>query len=267
VKMGIKNFVFPTSWENLPPLLTAVSWQQAWSRKWNVTLLAANNGNGKAKSGSGIWDRGEPLKSYFNFSSTTDKLLVASVGSSTGSHNTAAAAAVVQVGRRNSTKRSLLAPLCGFLHCKVFKAEAGLTDVFKLQRDNLTCVLNVSVASSGAAGGEYYALAAHTGLLWFGEFLNTQFCALVHCSGGPLCLLPDPLLEKVYSSQTVFTDVTLTTTIGQAEEAFFPLMTVNDGQVAAPDQLAVEQTGGGQVYIMKAAGNLISLVSWFLPWK
>lgn len=56
--LNATHFIFPTSWENVPQVLLSVAWQQAWSRVFGTTLLAANNGAGRAKSGSGIWTRG-----------------------------------------------------------------------------------------------------------------------------------------------------------------------------------------------------------------
>ena len=43
-----------TSWVNLPPLLTATQYQQAWSRTFGTVLLAANNGHDESTSGSGL---------------------------------------------------------------------------------------------------------------------------------------------------------------------------------------------------------------------
>ena len=59
-KYGVQNIVFPTAWMNALPLLSAVQFQQAWSRATCTNLLAANQhvpiGN---MYGSGIYSCGD----------------------------------------------------------------------------------------------------------------------------------------------------------------------------------------------------------------
>jgi predicted amidohydrolase len=77
----VTHFVFPTEWSNtFLPGLTAQAAQSQWSKWHGAVLLASNVGQNTNISGSGIWDKGQALASWFNpTKSPQDKLLVAIV--------------------------------------------------------------------------------------------------------------------------------------------------------------------------------------------
>ena len=262
---GARNIIFPTSWENLPPILNANSWQQAISRnfanKGPVVLLAANNGNGRAKSGSGIYQGGTVLESYFNYSSTNDYLMVANINGE--SLSLVADVAVVPSADNVSLekKSKFLKPICGFLHCQVFEARGS--GRIELHRGNVSCSLDYNVTGPG----DYYALAIHSGLLWFGEFIRSDFCAVVHCDSGPICLLPDPLLKRVYDTAgTVFRKIDLNVSFSDSTEAVFPLLSVNQGQLVQPKKLKIE-SDSLSYRVETENQSIVSIVAWGLPWK
>jgi len=64
--LGVRDFLFPTFWDNEPPFQTAAATQQGWSRAWGVNLVAANSGDSNASAGGGLFSSGEVVKALFN---------------------------------------------------------------------------------------------------------------------------------------------------------------------------------------------------------
>jgi len=81
-QMGIQDFVYSTWWVNTPPILNGVTMQDGWAKSKNVNLLAAGAGMGWYNSGSGIYQRGKVLDSFYNpgpSGKTVSSLLIANV--------------------------------------------------------------------------------------------------------------------------------------------------------------------------------------------
>ena len=77
---GVRHFLFSTWWYNSAPLFTATMFQQAFSRKFNSVLLAANTGSSYLNSGSGIYWKGNVLQSHYNSSTfNQDAYMVAEI--------------------------------------------------------------------------------------------------------------------------------------------------------------------------------------------
>ena len=57
---NIEFFIMSSAWMNTPPVLTAASFQQAWSRAYKSTLIVSNVGN-PLESGGGIYSNGAAL--------------------------------------------------------------------------------------------------------------------------------------------------------------------------------------------------------------
>ena len=68
VATGATDVVFSSWWVNTPPSVWSTEWYQAWSRHYGLTLLAAGAVMDPAFtfSGSGVFQRGAALTSFFN---------------------------------------------------------------------------------------------------------------------------------------------------------------------------------------------------------
>jgi len=76
----LKDFVYPTYWDNLYIPFNATFTQKFWSSLEKVNFLAANIGTDLTSSGSGIYTSGTPLAEWNNDSyQPINKLLVATV--------------------------------------------------------------------------------------------------------------------------------------------------------------------------------------------
>jgi len=64
--LGVRDFLFPTFWDNEPPMQTAAATQQGWSRAWGVNLIAANSGDSAASAGGGLFSGGEVVSALFD---------------------------------------------------------------------------------------------------------------------------------------------------------------------------------------------------------
>ena len=82
-KRGIRDIVFPTAWMDGFPILASVEYQQAWSRRTGVNLLAANQHHPIFNMvGSGIYSCGEAIKYVYDTITFNGHLLVAHVENS-----------------------------------------------------------------------------------------------------------------------------------------------------------------------------------------
>lgn len=64
--LGVRDFLFPTFWDNEPPMQTAAATQQGWSRARGVNLIAANSGDSPASAGGGLFSGGEVVSALFD---------------------------------------------------------------------------------------------------------------------------------------------------------------------------------------------------------
>ncbi len=81
---GVTDIVYSTWWVNFSPIINAIQVQQGFSHDKNINLIAANPGIGFVSSGTGIYNRGKALTSFYNpTKNPMTKLLVANVTTST----------------------------------------------------------------------------------------------------------------------------------------------------------------------------------------
>ena len=206
--------------------------------------------------------RGEPIAQFFNVSSTQDKLLVAKVGTD---HELPILRRRKLEPTRGEVKKDLINPACGFLHCQIITTTPGTSGSLKLERGNVTCSVDYKISQNSQT--EHFAFAIHSGLLWFGEFLKADFCGVLKCvSGSPLCLIPDPLLRKIYTTEAIFDFVNITASFKDEEEAVFPMLTLDNGQIGLTADMKVESDSGiwkTNVQNEKLTSNVV----FGLPWQ
>jgi len=275
VSRGVKHFVYPTSWLNVPPVITAVQFQQAFSRMYNVTILASNNGMGREKSGSGIFSSGSVVASFFNASLSKqldNKLLVGSVSltpppSAAPTHATPPAIPPPKDTIRDSHDDDLVA--CGVIgssvpDCTFFHAKEGFSAQLSASHKNVTCNATIVVGDAvrGSAmqggdvegdGGELHAVVAFDGTAWLVEKLDLQVCAVVRCVPGPVCLPPDPALAKVYLTNPIFQTLHLHSVFSSSVHVY-PVAASSGGQVLPVSDIHLQQDSQGAVDL-SIAGN------------
>eukprot|EP01127_Copromyxa_protea_P014977 TRINITY_DN4248_c0_g1_i2.p1 TRINITY_DN4248_c0_g1~~TRINITY_DN4248_c0_g1_i2.p1 ORF type:complete len:368 (+),score=70.41 TRINITY_DN4248_c0_g1_i2:34-1137(+) len=79
---GVTDFVFSSWWVNTPPVLTGTVMQQSWSKVTGSNLLASNSGYTWHSSGSGIFNSGSTLTSWYNSNANlqnVSKMLISEV--------------------------------------------------------------------------------------------------------------------------------------------------------------------------------------------
>ena len=81
VNSGVQHFLMPLSWSNEMFQMQPLPWIQAWSKRMNVTIAAANARTRGSSTGSGIFSSGAPLAVIYNLSGAADELATASVSS------------------------------------------------------------------------------------------------------------------------------------------------------------------------------------------
>jgi predicted amidohydrolase len=254
VGMGIRHFAFPTSWVNLPPLLSATQWQQAWSRHFGSAFIAANNGASRFSSGSGIYFNGTVDAAFFNATldgSADEKLLVADVPVHV---NTAAPKQMMPLGKsqnRGSSgriiggkpeppqkKKHIAAGLCGTVpgDCKFFTPTPGSKGKLTATDGNLTCSAVYSVSPSSRSDPAHFALVSTSSWVWVSQWVQVQICGVVRCVDDVVCVVLDPFLESVYTDGSVFDELAISGDFAP-EVALFPLGATDGGQVMPPESI------------------------------
>lgn len=199
LQLGIRHFTFPTAWTNVPPLVTATQYQQGWSRRFEATLLAANDALDYGNSGSGIYHQGEILTSFFDPSlagPADEKLLIAKVPISNNqkpsnypkiSSNNNTQNLVAPAPRKPNTPQDLnqlkqvltssifvnRSSICGIVPggCQFFYAKPGLKGNLTAIDNNITCRASFSISSCDKPG-EPFALAAISSWIFFSQWIG-----------------------------------------------------------------------------------------------
>ena len=130
LKQGIQHFIFSTWWFNSGPVFTATMFQQAFSRKFQTVLLAANTGASYLNSGSGIYENGSMLKSHYNCSTfNQDTYIVANVSKEMGRS---------KINYHNSKSRNTYNTRLYSDH-KVAFVSTGINDIESRSNNSVPC--------------------------------------------------------------------------------------------------------------------------------
>eukprot|EP00045_Choanoeca_perplexa_P016171 m.214190 g.214190 ORF g.214190 m.214190 type:complete len:493 (-) comp17187_c0_seq2:58-1536(-) len=246
IKQGLKHYVFPTSWVNVPPLLTATQYQQAWSRSFNTTLIASNTG-AVATSGSGIYSCGTIQTVFFNASgedASDSKLLVATIPKASCQQPAASDTPVEAKAVPRPSHVDDAPPKCGLIGieecaCSVVKMTPGASGTLTAQHKNLQCKANYSFASDQPETGEYYGLIVYSGTEWFIESLPIQYCSLVKCTSNETCVVTSTSDDPTkYSASTLVEGWSITGNYTAHVEQQFPLLVVDGGAILPPNALS-----------------------------
>eukprot|EP00056_Hartaetosiga_gracilis_P018602 m.11312 g.11312 ORF g.11312 m.11312 type:complete len:491 (-) comp6880_c0_seq1:27-1499(-) len=256
VEKGLRHFVFPTSWTNVPPILPALPFQQAWSRAFNSTFLASNTAV-EGTSGSGIYACGKVLASYFNATGTgvdDEVLLIADVPI-----NDCTSAAATQTTILSSSKEkeetklrshtpsrpsssssspisSLSSSECGSVGidpcaCDLVHAAPGKSGTLEAQFRDLKCTAEYAFAKNQTTT-EKFGLIAYSGEAWFLELLHIQLCAFVKCASEEKCLVSEVTNPMLYHADTLTSSLTISGNFTQVESGKqFALALVDGGHV------------------------------------
>eukprot|EP00055_Hartaetosiga_balthica_P002624 m.4627 g.4627 ORF g.4627 m.4627 type:complete len:547 (+) comp2266_c0_seq1:35-1675(+) len=250
IERGLRHFVFPTSWTNVPPILSALPYQQAWSREFNSTFLAANTAV-KGTSGSGMYVCGEVITSFFNATGTgeTDEmLLVADIPTATCQPLPQQQHSQQALQKKQSQYPQHKTPLaslttsssnCGSVGidpcaCDLVQASPGKTGVLQAEFRGLKCVAQYSF-SENQTTTERFGLIAYSGEAWFLELLNIQLCAFVRCANEDSCLVSEVTNPALYDASTLTSSLSIQgnfTSVQNSKQ--FILASVDKGQLLPP---------------------------------
>lgn len=198
---GIKNFVFPTAWGNSFPLYMSVSFQQGWSLKHKVNILAANQHDPTNRgAGSGIYSSGVAVQYVLDGSSWE---------TSTGHYyvwNLPKHLSVNPFHTQTGHFSEINKIEAGSIKYAQFTKLAALNGAVSQSYNShtmgkITCELEYSRANQN----EIYALAAYIGTSPKDKKFGYSFCAVVKCSADDKC----GYLRGNYMVETEFTTLKL----------------------------------------------------------
>jgi len=199
--MGVRDFLFPTFWDNEPPFQTAAASQQGWSRTWGVNLVAANSGDSPASAGGGLFASGSVVVALFDpFGQNIQKMLVgdlttppvqgraASQGEAPGEAHAPDSPGSAQDGQsfpcqvatinKIVTNRTLATGRCVW---------AGANGTSVVQAGEVRCQLNATIQQHTQYASRAYLLWASDGALSYigcPDAERLQACALLACARG-----------------------------------------------------------------------------------
>eukprot|EP00656_Telonema_subtile_P054391 TRINITY_DN8125_c0_g1_i1.p1 TRINITY_DN8125_c0_g1~~TRINITY_DN8125_c0_g1_i1.p1 ORF type:complete len:498 (+),score=119.33 TRINITY_DN8125_c0_g1_i1:77-1570(+) len=193
---GVSSFLFSTSWGNIPPLNTALLTQQGWARRFNVNVLAANNGASPLTAGGGLIAAGGVLLNA-SFSSQQHNLTtimtadLPRVPSSAPAPQAMLPAARAVQGSSTGPEACTVS-IAGDVQagCQTVHLLPGAQHTLAASHNGLQCTAQLSVHSTQAAAGATYALVALNDTLRFRHTpdpLGLQVCGLVVCEAAPYC--------------------------------------------------------------------------------
>lgn len=212
---------------------------------------------------------GVALATYFNVTSTDDHLLVATVDDSAASAAAMTAHAVVASARTHHERA--VAPVCGAFHCGIIAATPGASGTVSLKRDNISCTLTYRVAADSPATMEFFSFSIHSGLLWFGEFLENELCGLMHCEPGPVCQYPNPLSSGIYATSTLFSELRIDASFVGPRARVFPLFAQAGGAVAPPEAVVLASANAATSWTMRmvndSARSVLSFTAYVPSWS
>ena len=257
IKQGITHFVYPTSWVNTPPFQSANQIQQGFSRTFNVTFLAANNAAGITKSGSGIYQNGEPLAYYFDPDKSevaNEKVIIADIPINNSNAIVPQKVAALSPPKFYSNSSSL-EPLFGY---DLFYPHPGQNGTLHATFEDLTCSATYKIApveyGNVWSAPERYALVAAHRWIWFGQPMHIEFCSIAKCVENYACVILDPISENVYGTNVKFESATLVANY-PTDAVVYPLFATNNGQLVSPSSVIVNDE------ISSAPGNVIKTIS------
>ncbi|XP_030644764.1 biotinidase [Chanos chanos] len=217
VKMGVRQFVFPTAWMNKLPLLAGIHFQRSFSYATGITLLAANTqakelgmtGSGiytpwhavyhhdkEAKSGKLLVSKVPVLDpSMMEDGEESSKLKLVPFSGHSKHRSTAASQFDVQEQQKHMSERCL----SGDMQCRERLLSEPPTFISNMMNDNFTFVPlqgvegNLKVCDGSLCchlwfrrsgpEEELYALGAFRGIHAPRGTYYLEVCALVRCTG------------------------------------------------------------------------------------
>ena len=182
---NIDFFLMSSDWMNTPPLMNAISMQQAWSRTYNSLLVASNSGT-PAQGGGGIYLNGNALADFYNPGSNFDQILFSSIPI-TSYYESINKESVIEKEIMPLITESIATDtvecyIGGFLNGKCLAVGNALNTTIQVS-SNFSCNFNAAVSQNLSPSNILYAFATDTYL----NFPNTpnrlhfQVCALTTC--------------------------------------------------------------------------------------
>uniref|UniRef100_A0A671TGF4 Biotinidase n=3 Tax=Sparus aurata TaxID=8175 RepID=A0A671TGF4_SPAAU len=256
VEQGLRQFIYPTAWINMLPLMDSVQFQRAFSLGANVTLLAANLRHDRRKmGGSGIYT---PLSATYHHAQKGDpqegRLLVVRVPVLDPLWVNQSVASEEGVVREDSTSSSATdSEACHKDSCSD-SPPSSPTFIASMMFDQYTFVLlnetegEVKVCngtfccslqyqrSPQSSSEELYALGAFAGTHTVNGRFALQVCALVRCAGSD----PTSCGQEVEEAETKM-DFLLEATFGT--KYVYPSVLASKLVLEQPEHLETAATG------------------------
>ena len=199
---GIRNFAFPTAWGNSFPFYMSVSFQQGWSLKHKVNILAANQHDPTNRgAGSGIYSSGAAVQYVLDgslWATSTGHYYVSKL-QKVPSIN----AFQTQTGHFSDIGNIAASSSKYAEFKKLIESSGSVSQSYSSAIGDLTCVLEYSKAARNQ--NEIYALGAYIGTRPKDNNFGYSFCIVVKCSADDKC----GYLEDNYMVETEFTTLNL----------------------------------------------------------
>eukprot|EP01112_Ceratiomyxa_fruticulosa_P008479 TRINITY_DN2198_c0_g1_i2.p1 TRINITY_DN2198_c0_g1~~TRINITY_DN2198_c0_g1_i2.p1 ORF type:complete len:551 (-),score=116.62 TRINITY_DN2198_c0_g1_i2:51-1520(-) len=234
---GITDFVFTTWWVNVPPIITATQVQQGFSSTTSSNLLASGAGTSWYNSGSGIYQSGTVIQTFYNPTDSTDEiLLVGKVVSNNAkkspqSNNKPEKKYFIDAGIRVSQKPSAPTPPPNFV------ATPGLKGSLTISEGDLHCNVSYTISKNSPNTNEVFAFIILNGI--YNNLFDAQVCSLIRC-------------ETLASCEGMQLD---TTTIFEAFELYgnfpdtnrlLPMVSMNSAQLPPNGKYTISNEKGKQ---------------------
>ena len=181
---SIRNIVFTTAWGNNFPFYLSIAFQQSWSMKHKVNLLAANQQYVSASyhsSGSGIYSAGYPKAYYISgvergLPFATGKFIIAELPKNPSSSQSVGYPEIID-------KTHICTSSSKYLKYERLVSKEGRVSINTSSNNttepqSIICDLDYSMKKDK---GEYYALGAYIGLKLDDESFGYAACSLVKC--------------------------------------------------------------------------------------
>ena len=253
LKMGVRNFIFPTAWGNSYPFYTSIAFQQAWSWRTGSNFLAANQHFPNKHSfpvdirfyltGSGIYSAGNALQTFIsgeNFPPATGKMLLATLQKQPSQmivekSDTQKVQEVtsVHVGDGNNVS-DIAMRRNTYLNYTALGSQ--LSDILRVSYTNpdiplhLECSLEYSRKEQYVTN-ETYALGAYIGGSRSAPERISGMCSLVKCASSELDTCGSPV--DGYVAQTVFETIKLSGSFPDGS-VVFPVLLLNELELVSP---------------------------------
>ena len=261
VKMGVRNFVFPTAWGNSYPFYTSIAFQQAWSWRTETNFLAANLHFPNADSfpedispvikgfyltGSGIFSAGKALATFISgdiFAATKGHLVLATLPKdpleeATCTEDTCESTPTdpvyINTDIQMKSSRYLLYTLLEN------EQNGTVTATYTNKNDDLTLECSLNYNKMATTETETYALGAFIG----GKPNDPEFvygvCSLVKCPSAGLENCGSPVTG--YVAETVFEEVELSGSFPDGSTVF-PVIQLSNLELVNTANVMLEERG------------------------